>query len=61
MKIIKKGKIPTTIIRFYCGNCGCVFECDKDEYEYHFDQRDGDYCEAKCPTCGYRVYSNGIR
>ena len=55
MKIIKKGKIPTTIMRFYCGNCGCVFECEKGEYTYYGDQRDGDYYTAKCPTCGKLV------
>ena len=57
MKIIKKGKIPITFIRFYCSNCGCIFECEKDEYNiYHSCQRDGDYYETKCPTCGTRVY-----
>lgn len=55
MKIIKKRKIPTTTIRFYCGNCGCVFECEKGEYTYWSDQRDGDYYTAKCPTCGKLV------
>ena len=34
MKIIKKGKIPITFIRFCCGNCGCIFECEKGEYTY---------------------------
>lgn len=52
MKIIKEGKIPTTTIRFYCGNCGCVFECEKGEYTYYGSPRDGDYYTAKCPTCG---------
>ena len=60
MKIIKEGKIPTTIKRFYCGNCGCVFECGKDEYIHHFAQRDGDYCEAECPTCGEIVYNQYV-
>lgn len=55
MKIIKEGKIPTTTIRFYCGNCGCVFECEKGEYTYYGDLRDCNYYIAKCPTCGKRV------
>ena len=60
MKIIKEGKIPTTTIRFYCGNCGCVFECEKGEYTYYGDQRDRDYYTAKCPTCGKRVYNDVV-
>lgn len=55
MKIIKKGTIPKTTKRFTCLNCGCIFECDEREYKMHFDQRDGDYSEADCPTCGRRV------
>lgn len=60
MKIIKEGKIPKAIIRFYCSNCGCVFECEKGEYTYYSDQRNSDYYTAKCPTCGKRVYTDAI-
>lgn len=60
MKIIKKGKIPTTFIRFCCRNCGCIFDCEKGEYTYHSCQRDGDYYETKCPICGKRVYKDLI-
>ena len=57
MKIIKKGKIPTTFIRFCCSNCGCIFECEKGEYTtYHSCLRNDDYYETKCPTCGEKVY-----
>ena len=55
MKIIKEGKIPTTIKRFYCDNCGCVFECEKGEYTYYGGHRNSDYYTAKCPTCGKLV------
>ena len=55
MKIIKKGTIPKTTKRFTCSNCGCIFECNIDEYELHFSQRDGDWLETKCPDCGARV------
>lgn len=58
MKIIKKGKIPDTTKRFTCSNCGCIFVCNKNEYVRHFDQREGDYCEAKCPTCRTTVYAD---
>ena len=56
MKIIKKGKIQTTFIRFCCSNCGCIFECEKGGYEYAYDLV-RDYYEAKCPTCSKKVYS----
>lgn len=52
MKIIKKGTIPNTTRRLTCCYCGCVFECDANEYRYHSSQRDGDWVEANCPTCG---------
>lgn len=55
MKIIKKGKIPKTTKRFACPNCGCVFECEEGEYSLYFSQRDGDWLETDCPTCGTRV------
>lgn len=32
-----------------------IFECNIDEYELHFSQRDGDWLETKCPDCGARV------
>ena len=60
MKIIKKGKIQTTFIRFCCSNCGCIFECEKGEYIYHFDQIKGDYIDAICPTCRTRVYRDMV-
>ena len=60
MKIIKEGKIPTTIKRFYCSNCGCVFECERGEYKYYDDPLDGGYYIAKCPTCRERVYADVV-
>lgn len=60
MKIIKKGKTPKTTKRFTCHNCGCVFECEVNEYNVTFDQKDGNYIDAVCPTCGKRVYRDLI-
>lgn len=57
MKIIKKGKKPTTFIRFCCSNCGCIFECEKGEYMYHLSGKRDNYYEAKCPTCSKKVYA----
>lgn len=60
MKIIKKGKIPTTFIRFCCSNCGCIFECEKGEYTYSLMKNVKEY-EAKCPTCSEKVYTDERR
>lgn len=50
MKIIKDGKIPSTVKRFKCTRCGCVFEADKGEYksEIYFE---GKIFYCKCPCC----------
>lgn len=56
MKIIKQGdpekarQVQKRTLRFECLKCGAVFECDRDEYHYGDEPRDGAY--AKCPTCG---------
>lgn len=55
MKIIEPGQIPKTEEQFVCSNCGCIFKCDASEYEYHFDQREGDWIDYDCPTCGIKV------
>lgn len=57
MIVIKEGKIPDNTKRF---TCGCVFECEANEYNVTFDQKDGDYADAVCPTCGKRVYKDLI-
>jgi Zn finger protein HypA/HybF involved in hydrogenase expression len=61
MKIIKQGKTKEELKaifnetkRFECRTCGCVFEANKDEYEYEDDYiYSAHYC--KCPNCGQRV------
>lgn len=63
-KIIVQGdkekgeKYFKRIKRFTCDVCGCVFEADKDSYEYYADQRDGSWYKMNCPCCGNRVYLN---
>lgn len=52
MKIIQKGKVPSTTLHCTCGHCGTVFECDQSEAQYQSDQRDGDYWRIKCPLSG---------
>lgn len=55
MEIIVPGSIPNTKERFECTNCGCIFKCDASEYRFHPDQREGDWIDCNCPTCGIRV------
>lgn len=56
MKILKPGKNPNKTKKFICKKCKCIFECEEGECEYHFDQREGGYYHAFCPTCGNLVY-----
>lgn len=58
MKIITQGDLNKTkrIIRFTCKTCGCVWEAEKSEYTYNFDQRDGEYSSMRCPCCGATTY-----
>lgn len=52
MKIIQPGNKPSSVVRFNCTWCGCVFEAEKDlEAVRVFDQRDGDFWQCACPTC----------
>lgn len=61
MKIIKQGILPSKIRRFTCGNCGCIFEAEENEYERITNQME--YMETKasykctCPTCNMRAFN----
>lgn len=56
MKIIKDGKPPENKIhRTNCRNCRTRFEFAAREAKYISDQRDGDFLQIACPTCGVRV------
>lgn len=56
MKIIKHGKIPekSTVKRFECRHCGCVFEAENKECHYG-SQYNEHYCYCECPECGHSV------
>ena len=41
---------------FKCGNCGCKFNADEDEYEYAGRYEDYYYCE--CPECLNKAYES---
>lgn len=53
MEIIERGEPPDE--RKYTGRC---FTCKtkvkfrQSEATAHYDQRDGNYLEVKCPVCG---------
>lgn len=59
MKVIKKGALAgDSIYRTTCSNCKSELEFQRKEAKYHFDQRDGDFLEVKCPVCGHPAYAN---
>lgn len=37
---------------FYCQECGCLFEADKDDYELVEDADKRCFVVASCPDCG---------
>ena len=41
---------------FYCRNCGCLFEADKDDYKLVEGADEGIFAETSCPDCGQEVY-----
>ena len=65
MKVIREGKntLPVDVIEFECAKCGCVFQCEKDEY---FEETtitlttypERHYVYASCPYCHKIVRSS---
>jgi hypothetical protein len=56
IKIIKPGKLknPKDTRRFFCLNCGCVFDADRGDYEAVTtrNQLDDEIThQAICPAC----------
>ena len=58
MKIRKHGETPE-IVRFECDFCGCVFECERGEYNIKlyepYEPFDHHYPQTffkDCPECG---------
>ena len=53
MKITKHGstykKEDNKKEKFECGNCGCKFDCDDDEF--YTDYGGGSYLVCSCPEC----------
>jgi hypothetical protein len=60
VKIIKAGNLPSHYVTFTCQKCGCQFEAAKElETKLVYDQREGDFWQCSCPTCG-RQCTKGI-
>ena len=57
MQIIKKGDLNRLkkSIQFTCKKCGCIFVANKDEYQVHFDQYQGDWVKIRCPYCNNKI------
>lgn len=56
IRIIKNGN---TVFRFRCWNCGCVYECDSQDYVTTTETRSTCYNDpialhisSICPECG---------
>lgn len=54
IKIIKRGKLLKSPVRFICLRCGCIFDADGESLSIDLDARgyspELDVC-ARCPTC----------
>ena len=56
MKIIEPGDLSrlTTVRRFSCSLCGCIWEAGPAEYSVYYVPG-GQLCVCECPTCNMRV------
>ncbi len=54
-KIIIPGKTPSTVRRFRCKRCGCVFEADKRKYKVE-EQLFNCVYYCKCPCCSNNAF-----
>lgn len=41
---------------FYCRDCDCFFEADRDDYKLVEDTDKGRFVVTSCPDCGHEVY-----
>ncbi len=56
MKVLKVGNPPDgKVHRTSCRHCKARFEFAAREAKYITDQRDGDFLQIACPTCGAMV------
>jgi RNase P subunit RPR2 len=59
IKIITPGDLSRLqkVKRFYCKDCGCVWEAGASKYRYVGTQWEGDEWECSCPTCVKYCYT----
>lgn len=57
IKIIEHDKKPSTVHRFTCPYCHCVFEAEQDDYTVESDNYQDMRASCKCPECGYMTHT----
>lgn len=56
MEIIRQGHDPAlTPVQATCNRCDTAIRFFPHEAKYVSDQRDGDFYQIKCPTCGNNI------
>lgn len=59
--ILKPGVVPVKLLKFICGNCGCVFTAEKGDTTTVRGDRpfEADSRVCRCPTCTKDVWWTG--
>lgn len=63
MKIIRDGKIPSSI-KFKCDKCGCIFTAGSGEFEFvnkynePINTNIANRVKCQCPCCLHEVFKN---
>jgi len=61
IKIIKDGNPSrelTTIYEIHCRNCGCIFECEVEDFEKLSRDINNPLAWITCPCCGQEIEVN---
>jgi hypothetical protein len=56
VEVIKSGRAKDRPYTATCGPCGCVFKFLESDAVSHWDQRDGNFLEIRCPECHFIKY-----
>jgi hypothetical protein len=59
IRIIRKGNIDNTSLRFACKTCGCIWDADCRWYKSNLIQGSGGTMEhyMDCPMCRVRCFT----
>ena len=49
--VTKAHRLKMKYHHFTCPYCDCVFDADKDHYEYHSNRYDEEWYTTICPCC----------